>query len=115
MDIDKILVKCRFSKRYMGYRELKEGVRIVVEDENELLRLTGIYQKVAERFSVSKESVERNMRTVINRSWDNGGREPLEKLCGGKLYDKPSNGEVLEIISYYIIDQNKQEKAQLEK
>lgn len=102
MDIDRILVQCRFSKRYQGYRDLREGVRMVIENENRLLRITGIYQQIADKHMVSRECVERNLRTVINYSWANGGKEQLELLSGGKLYEKPTTGEVLEIIAYYI-------------
>ena len=106
-DIDRVLRHCRFSRRYQGYRELREGVRIVMENDNSLLRVTGIYHQIAEKYDVSWESVERNLRTLINCSWDNGGKEQLESLAGGKFYQKPTTGEVLEIIAYYMKDDSK--------
>ena len=102
MDIDNVLIQCRFSRRYRGYHVLRDSIRLVMENESKLLRITHIYDQVAEKQNMSRESVERNLRTVISYSWAHGGKEQLELLSGGKLYDKPTSGEVIEMIAYYM-------------
>ncbi len=110
MNIEKVLNQCRFSKRYRGHRELEECIRIVVEDEDNLLYLTGIYQKTADKYHVSLGNIERNIRTIVDYSWGHGGKEQLELLTGAKYYDKPTVGEIIEILACYVIEQEKLKK-----
>lgn len=105
--IEKTLLYCRFSMRYQGYRELRECIKIAVEKEERLMYVGGIYQEVAEKYHISASGVERNIRTVLNRAWENGSKEPLEELAGGKLYERPSVSEVIEMLACYLKEQEK--------
>lgn len=102
MSLDKILMYCNFSKRYQGYQELKECISIALEEEERLMFISGIYIDVAKKHKILPSSVDRNIRTLITHAWKQGGKEPLETISGGKLYEKPSVSEVLEIIVCYI-------------
>ena len=105
MNMEEVFRQCRFSKRYYGYRALQECLQIVMEDEDRLLCVTGIYMEAARRCQTSQQRVERNIRTMLEESWRNGGRETLEKMAGGKLYARPSVGEALEMLSCYLKEQ----------
>jgi len=80
MTVEQILRQCKFSRRHQGYHALRECIRIVMADENRLLYVTGIYCDVAKKLHISWNGVERNIRTARDYSWENGGKEELEKL-----------------------------------
>lgn len=107
--MDKILRQCRFSKRHQGYRELQECINIVLQNEERLLYMTGIYMEVAENFHISWGGVERNIRTAFEYAWTNGGKEQMEKIAGGAFYGKPTVSEVIEILACYIKEHSKEE------
>jgi len=102
MDLDRLMLYCRLSRRYTGYLELQECLKIALEDEERLLYVTGIYREVGEKFYGSAGRIERNIRTLLNYSWKNGGKEPLEKIFGRKLDSKPRVGEVIEGFVCYL-------------
>ena len=102
MSLDRILTYCKFSKRYQGYHALRECIEIALKEEERLLYITGIYYDVAEHRGITASGVDRNIRTAIKHAWENGGKEPMEVIAGGKLYDKPSVSEVLEIMVCHI-------------
>lgn len=99
MNLEQLLLQCKFSKRYKGYQPLYECVKIVSEDEERLLHITGVYAEVADKFQISPSGVERNIRTLLNYSWQNGGKKQLEQLAGGEFYSKPSVSEAIEILT----------------
>ena len=102
MNMDELLRKCRFSKRYQGYYAFRECLLIALENEETLLYVTGIYKDVARKLNISWKLAERNIRTMLDCSWKTGGRRHLEELSGGTLYDKPTISEVLEILVCYL-------------
>jgi two-component system response regulator (stage 0 sporulation protein A) len=63
----------------------------------------GLYKDISEHFNVSNDSVERNIRTVINIIWNRGNREMLEFIFGFHLEKRPSNTEFLDAVSKYVI------------
>ena len=102
MTIDQLLKQCRFSKRYQGYQVFSECLRIALENEETLLYVTGIYIDAAKKYNTSWHHVERNIRTMLDHSWKTGGKEELERLSGGILYEKPTVGETIEIMVCYL-------------
>ena len=105
MKVECVLMYCKFSRRYQGYHELKECISIALEDEERLLYVGGIYCEVALKHRISASGVERNIRTVLNHAWRNGGRKSLEALSGGIFYEKPSASELIEVLVCSIKEQ----------
>ena len=103
MKVKALLRKCRFSKRYRGYQELEECIRLIRNDEERLLCITEVYKDVGNSFRISWSGVERNIRTLINVSWKSGGKEYLENAIGVKLYEKPTVCELIEMLACYLI------------
>lgn len=110
MKVERVLMYCKFSRRYQGYRELKECISIALEDEDRLLYVGGIYYEVAQKHQITASGVERNIRTVLNHAWENGGQKSLEKLSGGTFYEKPSASELIEILVCSIKEQSPKEE-----
>lgn len=102
MDMEQLFQQCRFSKRYQGYYAFRECLSIALENEETLLYMTGIYVEAGQRCHAPWQHVERNIRTMLNYSWKNGGKEVLEMLSGGVLYQKPTVSEVIEILTCYL-------------
>lgn len=79
----------------IGYYYLKRGVELIYIDKNYRLGLVnGLYSKIANEYSVSAGSVERSMRTSIERMFNNIDSGINESIFGKTLYcmkKKPSN------------------------
>ena len=75
-----------------------------MEEEDRLLYVSGIYCEVGKQYHISPSGVERNIRTLVDHAWKNGAKESLESLSGGKIYEKPSVSEVIEILVCYMED-----------
>ena len=104
MDINRLLKQCRFSSRYRGYLMLAECLTVILANEKKIMRMTEVYAEVGEKFGISWNGVERNIRTALNYAWENGGQAELEKLFGGVFYTMPSAGELIELLTEYLKD-----------
>ena len=87
----------------MGYRFLREAVRLVLQNPSLQHRLMrGLYPKIAEHFHTSVYCVEHSMRCAITSAWNRGRPELVEKLLGRGVmtaYDKPTNGELIALVA----------------
>lgn len=104
MTVEKLLKDCGFSTRYNGYYLLRECILIASQDETRLLHIMAVYAEVADRYSVTAWSVEKNIRTSLDRFWKSGGQHQLEIISGGRIYRKPTSGELIEIFVCYLND-----------
>lgn len=111
MDTRKVLKQCKFSRRYQGYRELQECLRIVLDDEERLLRITEVYLEAGQKFDISWNGVEKNIRTALTRAWERGGKEEMEHLFGGEFFEIPTVGETIEMFAEYIKDHSGEAQA----
>lgn len=65
--------------------------------------MTGLYPKVAKNFEgASVSSVERNLRSLRDRQWAKGDVDRLRQMAGFNLQIKPTTGEFIDIIRYYM-------------
>lgn len=100
--IKDLLLKLGATPNYAGFYYLAEAIRLCIEDESRLLSITkNLYPATAEYFSVPPYIVERNIRTVISVIWKQN-RVLFEKIAGYKLSRKPTTGQFLSIISFYL-------------
>lgn len=80
------------------------AVKLAHEDPY-LLRniMTGLYPAVAEHFDgANASSVERNLRGLRDRQWAKGNVDLLREMAGFNLQVKPTTGEFIDIIRYYM-------------
>ena len=92
------------TSRYKGYYQTIEAVLIyskLLKDEKVVLVTKDIYPEIAKIRNESQSSIERNIRTVVEVCWRNNQKE-LEKTFGFEIPFKPSNGEFLDMLSYYL-------------
>ena len=69
-----------------------------------LLRVTkGLYPAVAAHFDQATPStVERNLRLIRDHQWDKGDQERLREMAGFPIRVKPTTGEFVDLICYYM-------------
>lgn len=88
----------------IGTLQLICAIELVHLDPQLLLYITkGLYPEVAKRFDhATGESVERNIRTVRDQVWAKGDVERLREMAGFPMKLKPTTGELIDIIRYYM-------------
>jgi len=65
--------------------------------------MKGLYPAVAERFEGANVlTVERNLRGLRDRQWVKGDVMLLREMAGFQLQVKPTTGEFIDIIRYYM-------------
>lgn len=96
--LDNILQELGVTKNYKGYYQLKLAIQFALEDDFRLQAVTKeIYELVAEKCGCHHYSVDRNIRTILQRIW----RKDPEKLCQTAMYKldaEPSASELISII-----------------
>ncbi len=79
---DKIIRQFGITSKYKGYRYLLDAIHIAAENYDECLKVTkDVYPVIAHKYGVTKVSVERDIRTVIEKCWDNN-KTYLQELSG---------------------------------
>lgn len=97
-----ILRKCKITRKYKGYFYLSEAVKIVHEHYDEQIQITkDIYPVIARKYKTTCTCVEHNIRTVIERCWDNE-KEYMEEIIGCRICKCPSNMEFIDCLVCYI-------------
>lgn len=85
-------------------RQMVYAVKLAHEDPW-LLKdmMCGLYASVADHFEgASASSVERNIRGLRDKVWVKGDVDQLRKMAGYSLRTKPTTGEFIDMIRYYM-------------
>lgn len=78
------------------------AIALACEKEDRLTAVTNeIYRAVAREHGCQWSAVERNVRTVANRAW-NQRKERLTEVAGYTVDGPPSAGEFMEIVVSYL-------------
>lgn len=81
------------------------AVCLIMEDRTKLAHVTkGLYLDVAKKFHTSWQNVERNIRNVRDTIWDSGEREMLMEISSGKINKRPTNTELLQFLTDYLLE-----------
>lgn len=97
--INNALRRLGITANYRGHRQLAIAVQLVLEDEDRLYAVQQeIYRPVAEIVQSNPGSVERNIRTVIARVW-NQNRAQLNAFAGYEMTEPPKPSEFIDIIA----------------
>lgn len=99
MTTSKLLRYLGITRNYRGYQQACLAVGLVKEDPNRLHHIMHeVYYVVAQECSCSPLCVERNIRTIILKSW-NCNRSRLCELAGCNLISPPTAAEFIDILS----------------
>lgn len=103
MTVDKLLYQMGFTSNYVGYWYICYALELCDKDPMIMTRIKkDLYPSIAEKFSVTEDSVERAIRRLIGISWKNDGRQAMEKLLHRHLPEPPSNGRFISALSVYM-------------
>ena len=100
------LRKLNFNVGAIGFDYLNWAIVFCLEDESCLDGITTkLYPKVAKMFGVKESVVERGIRSVIDKTYQNGGLLEINTLYNKIVYNndfKFSNSEFISLIVYRI-------------
>ena len=87
---------------YRGYQQCVTACELVSQDETLLLCVTReLYPRVAEIYGCNADNVERNIRTIINRIWDEHPDRLIE-ISGCDLKYQPTVSEFLDYLVTFV-------------
>ena len=88
----------------LSMRQLVCAVELAHQNPELLLRVTkGLYPAVAAHVDQATPStVERNLRLIRDHQWDKGDQERLREMAGFPIRVKPTTGEFVDLICYYM-------------
>lgn len=90
--IHNILRYVGIGPQYRGYRYLAQAVELVMEyGRNDIQITKTVYPEIAERNNTVWRSVERDIRTAIQRAWETDEQEVMRKMFGHHLKQRPTN------------------------
>lgn len=102
-NIQEVLRPFGITPCYKGYRYIVYAVNLAVTDEFRLEAIIKeIYMETAAHFDCNWATVERNIRTIVNRAWA-VNPNLLSNIAGYPLYHQPTISEFLEILVSYIL------------
>lgn len=102
-EIERLIRSLGISSTYRGYHYLRYSLDLCLYDETYILSVSKLlYPQIAHVFYTTSCSVERDMRTIINVCWERGGRNYLQHIALYPLSKRPSVGEFLNILIYYL-------------
>ena len=102
MRITQILLEIEVPSDILGFRYLRESIKLVLEDFTCIDSMCGrLYIDVAGIYGTTKGRVERAMRHAIEVAWDRVSVVTMKKYFG-VVRNKPTNGEFIATIADYL-------------
>ena len=100
-----MLYRLGVTANYVGFFQTAFAVHLCMNQPDRLLLVTKwVYPDVARQYKTSWKAVERNIRTVNEIVGQKSG-SLLGQLAGRELREKPSNAQLLAILSYSLLSQ----------
>jgi len=91
------------GRQYLGYNITIQAVRMVLNDENCLLKIKqGVFMPLSEKQHCDWRTIERNIRTIIHRAWC-VNRPYLSELAGYPMHQEPTVTEFVEMLSAHVL------------
>lgn len=74
--------------KYNGSYFLRDGICWVLQNPDDCMCLKkNVYPNIAKKYRTGVDNIERNMRTLVDKWWDDG-------RCGGLFNKRPTNSEL---------------------
>ena len=105
--ITNMLHKIGIPAHVRGYYYIREGIRMVIDDDSMLSSITKeLYPQIAFKFSTAPSRVERAIRHAIEVAWNRGNVDVLDDIFGYTIDQnkgKPTNSEFIAMIADKIM------------
>lgn len=86
--VHKFISELGCPNKYNGSYFLRDGICWALENpDNGRCLKKNVYCEIAKKYRTGVDNVERNMRTLVDKWWDN-------ERCGGLFKKRPTNGEL---------------------
>jgi len=90
--------------RYLGFYYIIEILDILINEEKYVKSFSKeIYPMVAKKYNKNVSSIERNIRSVINKYWNNSLKENLSEFWHGR--NNPTCCDFIFILKNYILSE----------
>ena len=100
-DVESILRTLGVGRHYKGYELTCHVLRLAMEDPSRLCNMKKyLFAPTAEAFGCDERTIERNLRTLICRAWDNDA-ETMRRIAGYRLLWRPPVSEFLSFMVDY--------------
>lgn len=101
--ISNIFISIGIPPHIKGYRYLREGIKMAVDDPHVINNVTKVlYPKIGERYETSASKVERAIRHAIEVAWNRGRIDAINSIFGARVYlgtEKPTNSEFIALVA----------------
>ena len=105
--VSSIFISIGIPPHIKGYRYLREGIRMAVEDPHVINNVTKVlYPKIGEKYATSASKVERAIRHAIEVAWNRGRIDAINSIFGARVYlgaEKPTNSEFIALVADKLI------------
>jgi two-component system response regulator (stage 0 sporulation protein A) len=103
LSLQEVLRPLGITRRYTGFEQLEQAIEIVANDQDAIGSIRKrIFYPISERYYCDWKSVERNVRTLVDRAWK-VNPQYLEKLAGYPLNRKPTAIDFVDIVAQHVL------------
>ena len=105
-DVVMLLRSMNVPVKMIGYKYLKDAILIALEEPESLMSVTkDVYPILAEKYGTSPTNVERNIRYIIESTWERSKKssrsDKVDSMFGG-IVKKPTNSEFILTCSEWL-------------
>lgn len=105
-DVVLLLRSMNVPVKMIGYKYLKDAILIALEEPESLMSVTkDVYPILAEKYGTSPTNVERNIRYIIESTWERSKKssrsDKVDSMFGG-IVKKPTNSEFILTCSEWL-------------
>lgn len=101
-EVTKIMHELGVPSQLKGYLYLRDAIMMELEDDEEVKhKITFLYEQIAKKYNANLSSVERLMRSAIERAWTRGSIRKSEELFGYTIdldTGRPTNSQFISTI-----------------
>ena len=101
-----IIRRLGVTSKYKGYFFVTDAINLAMNYHNKPIKITkDMYPYLASKYKTTPMNIEHNIRTVINVCWETN-KKGLDEIAGYPLADKPTNSEFVDMIAYYLAEED---------
>lgn len=90
--------------RYKGYAYVQFILSLILQRPEYLYNLrAAVYPRVIERFGCTQAGIERNIRFVVQKTFETGDPDKLEHIFGDRKCWPPTNTEFIAVLAQSIL------------
>ena len=108
--VSTIFINIGIPPHILGYKYLRDGVRIAVEKPSIVNQITtALYPAIALANDTTPSKVERAIRHAIEVAWNRGKMENINSLFGVKVFgphQRPTNSEFIALVADKMLLEN---------